>query len=369
MAFNSHLILFLFLALPQLAACASSPGGPNEPTANCLQITLTGTQGGPPAIDGRAGAGTLVSYGTVENNCSDVLLQFDAGRATTERLSQLGYSPNDIDAVFLTHLHSDHSEGLAALLQLRWHFFGELLDVVCSGDVTTSTPPPERTMSCRKLIEHTADAFIESGEIAQRYAENNKRHPDGPAGIARFREVGTPLPSKPGTTVWESGDVKVSAIGTVHIAGSLAFRVDTPAGSVVIGGDAGNSKSVPPRSSSTSETVEALAQGADVLVHSVMHPVFAPGSGSRFPAVAYHRQSSAKDLGALAERAGVGHLVLTHMIPALGSHSHGPYRVPGGPLNALDFESAVRASGYRGNISVGEDLLTFRLPSPGLESF
>ena len=36
-----------------------------------------------------------------------------------------------------------------------------------------------------------------------------------------------------------AGDVKVSAIRSTHIAGHASYRVDTPAGSVVIGGDAG----------------------------------------------------------------------------------------------------------------------------------
>jgi ribonuclease Z len=170
------------------------------------------------------------------------------------------------------------------------------------------------------------------------------------------------LPEEPGTVVWESGDVKVSAIRTTHIAGSLAYRIDTPAGSVVIGGDAGNSKLVPPRDSSTSETVEALAQGADILVHSVIHPAFAPGGGSTFPPAVYLRQSGATDLGALAGRAGVGHLVMTHMIPALNSPSHGPYRVPGGPLEADDYRTAARESGFEGEIYVGKDLLSLRLP-------
>lgn len=329
----------------------------------CLEITLTGTQGGPPAVNGLAGAGTLVSYGKLSNQCRDVLLQFDAGRGTTERLSQLGLTPNDLDAVFITHIHSDHTEGLAGLLQLRWHFFGTELDIVCSADVVATQPPPERTMSCRKLVEHTADAFLHSGEIAQRYAENNKRHPDGPRGIALVREVRLPLPTEPGTVVWQSGEVVVSAIGTVHIAGSLAYRVDTPAGSVVIGGDAGNSRSAPPRQSSTSETVELLAEGADVLVHSVIHPVFAPDAGSEFPALVYYRQSGARDLGALAERAGVRHLMLTHTIPSLGADAHGPYEVPGGALAAKDFEAAVLDSGFEGQIHVGTDLLRLRLQS------
>ena len=130
----------------------------------------------------------------------------------------------------------------------------------------------------------------------------------------------------------------------------------------VIGGDAGNSKSAPPRASSTSETVELLAQGADVLVHSTMHPVFSPDGGSTFPPPVYYRQSTAGDLGALAQRAGVKHLVLTHLIPALNTESHGPFRIPGGPLEPSDFESAAKKAGFDGKVHVGVDLLTLRLP-------
>jgi ribonuclease Z len=351
--------LCLLVLLVPLAACADTtdvlPG-------DCIEVVLTGTQGGPPAVNGLAGAGTLVRYGTAASHCSDVVMQFDAGRGTTERLSSLGLSPNDLDAVFLTHMHSDHTEGLGGLLQLRWHYFGAPLDVICSDDVVTATPPPERTISCRGFVEHVGDAFVQSGEIAQRIAENDRRDRGGPAALVQLRAVELPLPDRPGTVVWKSGDVKVSAIGTTHIAGSLAFRVDTPAGSVVIGGDAGNSKRAPPRDSSTSETVEALAQGADVLVHSVIHPAFAPGAGSTFPAPVYLRQSAAADLGALAKRAGVAHLLLTHLIPALETSFHGPFAVPGGPLVASDFETAARESGFEGKIYVGKDLLSLRLP-------
>jgi ribonuclease Z len=351
--------LIALAALMPLTACADSAEESNDA---CLKITLTGTQGGPAATSGQAGSGTLIQYGAVESGCADLLLQFDVGRGTTRQLSKLGFTPNQIDAVFLTHLHSDHSEGLIDMLQLRWHFFGDEIDVVCSADVTTNRPPPERVMSCRNFVAHTADALIYSGEIAQRYAENNKRRAEGPKALVNLVAVNLPLPSEPGTVVWESGDVSVSAVGTVHIAGSLAYRVDTPAGSVVIGGDAGNSKAAPPRASSTSESVEALAIGADVLVHSVIHPAFAPGAGSTFPPPIYLRQSSAEDLGAMARRAGIGHLVLTHLIPAADSPSHGPFVVPGGPLSRDDFAAEARKAGFDGEIHVGEDLLSLQLP-------
>ena len=349
--------LLLLLMFP--AACVAQDG---EAGGNCLEITLTGTQGGPPAVNGLAGAGTLVRYGSVANHCGDLLLQFDAGRGTTERLSQLGVSPLQLDAIFLTHVHSDHTEGLAGLLLYRWHFLGGPVDIICSADVEASDPPPERILSCSKLVEHSADAMLHAGEISQRHAENNNRNPAGPAALARLHTVALPLPEKPGRIVWQEGDVSVSAIGTTHIAGSLAYRVDTPVGSVVIGGDAGNSRRVPPRQSSTSETVERLSLGADVLVHSVIHTRFAPGGDSTFPAAVYLRQSNAADLGALAERAGVKHLMLTHMIPALHTTSHGPYAIPGGALKGDDFADAARSGGFKGEIHVGADLLSLRLP-------
>lgn len=342
--------LLAITLLPLLACAESVP-------ENCLEVVLTGTQGGPPAVNGLAGAGTLVRYGSVANQCNDVLLQFDTGRGTTQRLSELGVTPNDLDAVFLTHIHSDHAEGLASLMQLRWHYLGDPLDMICSADVETAN----HTTSCRAFAEHIGDAFVESGEIAQRIAENNKRHPDGPSGLIRFHGVNPSAADSEAMVVWSSGDVTVKAVTTTHIAGSLAFRVDTPAGSAVIGGDAGNSKSAPPRDTSTSESVEAMAEGADILVHSAMHPAFAPGAGSDFPSLAYYRQSAVFDLGAMSQRAGIEHLVLTHLIPALDTDFHGSVEIPGGPLEPRDFEKIAKESGFDGEIYVGKDLLSIRI--------
>ena len=143
-----------FMIAAALGVAALSTAARAEP---CLEVTLTGTQGGPPVFKGQAGAGTLVRYGDSENNCSDVALQFDTGRGTTQQLSKLGVPAGKVTAVFLTHVHSDHSEGLPDLMQLRWHFNsgGPKVDLVCSDDVTA---PKGYVMSCKGFAAHIGDA-------------------------------------------------------------------------------------------------------------------------------------------------------------------------------------------------------------------
>lgn len=327
--------------------------------APCLVVTVTGAGGGPPNFGGMAGPGTLVRYGDDSDNCSAVRLQFDAGRATSVRLSQAGVTPGQLNAIFFTHMHSDHVDGFADLMQLRWHYNpkGPKLDVVCSADAAS---PAGYIISCSRLAAHIADAYLQSGEIAQRHAEDKTRPPGGPAELTRvlaFEPMDAPR------VVWSAGDVKVSAIRSTHIPGHASYRVDTPAGSVVIGGDAGNDTPAPPRASSTSEQVERLAAGADVIVHSAIHPVMAPDKGSGMPAPFYFRQSAANDLGALAKRAGAKHLVLVHLIPPVGAPSQGSWKVPGGALTEADYRKAAEAGGFAGNTVVGADLASVRLPA------
>ena len=364
---SNPVLVFLFSACSLLmAACTQAEDievhtDKKQASENCLEVSLTGTMGGPATYGGLAGSGTLVKYGSVESGCGEVFLQFDAGRATSLRLSELGVPINKLNAVFITHLHSDHSVGLVDVFQTRWHFFGKPLDLVCSADQTVEKPTP-RTMSCANFGEHIGDTAFHAGEIAQRSAESKKRNDGGPAAIVNYVPVGTKaLPTKP-EVVWQSGDVTVKAIASKHIPGHLSYRVDTPKGSVVIGGDAGNDVAKPPRPNSTSAAVELLSQGADVLVHSTIHPVFGPEGGSKFPPPIFFRQSTAADLAAMAKRSGVQHLMYTHLIPALGAKSHGPFKVPGGPLSESDYIKAAADSGFEGQLYVGRDLMTLRLP-------
>jgi ribonuclease Z len=346
------------VAVALLAGASFVTSASTADAAPCLIVTLTGTQGGPQAFNGLAGAGSLVRYGDDTNDCGAVKLQFDAGRGTTMRLSQLGVGPAQLNAVFFTHMHNDHTEGFADVAQLRWTFnaSGPKMDAICSSDAVS---PLGFTISCSKFIAHIADAFIQSGEIAQRHSEVKERTAGGPADVINTI---TFEPKDEPRLVWSSGDVRVSAVRSTHIPGHASYRVDTPAGSVVIGGDAGNDAPAPPRASSTSDEVEKLAKGADIIVHSAIHPDMAPDKGSGMPPYAYYRQSTVSDLGAMAKRAGAKYLMLTHLIPPIGAEQQYPFKVPGKPLTEADYRKAAEHGGFTGNIIVGTDLASLRIP-------
>ena len=327
--------------------------------APCLIVTVTGAQGGPQAYQGQAGPGTLIRYGDDADNCSALRLQFDVGRGTLLRLSQLNVLSSQLNAVFFTHMHNDHNEGFIDLLMHRWLIFptAPKIDVVCSNDAAS---PLGVTLSCKKFVAHIADALIQAGEIAQRVTEDKRRPEAGPSALANVRTFD---PNNESQVVWSFRDVKVTAIRSTHIAGHASYRVDTPAGSVVIGGDAGNDAFAPPRISSTSEQVETLAKGADVIVHSAIHPVMGPDRDSGMPPPVFYRQSTAADLGAMARRVGAKHLVLTHLIPPPGAPQQGVWKVPGGALTEADYQKAAQDGGFMGNIIVAKDLANLRLPA------
>ena len=80
--------------------------------AQTLRVTLLGTGRPDPVID-RFGPSTLVEAG-------DERLLFDAGRGASQRLWQLKIPLGQVNALFLTHLHSDHTVGIPDLWLTGW---------------------------------------------------------------------------------------------------------------------------------------------------------------------------------------------------------------------------------------------------------
>ena len=128
----------------------------------------------------------------------------------------------------------------------------------------------------------------------------------------------------------DDGSVTVEAVGVHHepVREAVAYRITTPAGVVVISGD-----------TRVCDEVRDLAAGADVLVHEACRASAHGAARSR------ERRSSRSSTttptrsrsGGMAEAAGVGHLVLTHLIPP-----------PTDPAAEQAFADDVREGGYTG---------------------
>jgi ribonuclease Z len=271
------------------------------------RVVLTGT-GVPVPDPARAGAGTLVEV-------DGVCLQVDAGRGTVLRLAGSTTSLSVVDAVLLTHHHSDHLVGLADLVLSRW---------IAGAHATTIVAPDGPTARfARALLDPWQD------DIAVRIEHAGH---GGPPSV----EVLAFDPTSEPQEVWRSGPVSVAAVAVHHepVLPAVAYLIDGPTGSVIVSGD-----------TTVCPEVEQLANGVDVLVHEVRLRSFAEAVvGTHYEAIAaYH--ADAVDLGAAAQRAGVRRLVLTHFIPP--------------PVDGFQpFVDEVRRGGFTGELIAGDDLTT-----------
>ena len=279
------------------------------------RVVITGS-GVPHVQAGRAGAGVLVTH-------EKIRLQFDAGRATTLRLAEAGVAPRQLSALFITHHHSDHLTGLTDVLFTRWlesHGRYKPLTVVAPRGPAIS------------FLEHMFDPWSDDIEIRRAHTGRT----DSPSPIINAFDIGDDT-----VEVWRhpDADVRVLARAVHHepVSPSVAYRVETPDGAMVFSGD-----------TRVCDEVGELARGAQVLVHEAMRKSvmreFAETAPHFGHIMQYH--SDVIELGAMAEKFNVPHLVLTHLIPA--------------PQPGTDEENVwvddVRAGGYTGQVTVARDL-------------
>ena len=278
------------------------------------EVTLTGT-GYPRPHPDRAGPGVLV-------RCGDCILQFDAGRGTVMRLAALGVSCRALTALFVTHHHSDHLVALPDIALTRWIARDAGLD---DAPLVVVAPEGPSSRFAERMLEPFAD------DIAVRVEQT------GRSTVPQVQCRSFPVTAE-AAEVWSDGTVNVSACAVHHepVQPSVAYRVDTPDGAIVISGD-----------TRACAEVATLAAGAEVVVHEVIRARAVQGTfaGS---VTSYHADSVA--LGEMMSTTDVPVLMLTHIIPA-----------PGSAADEQVLIDEVREGGYRGEIIVGKDLDCYRL--------
>jgi len=282
-----------------------------------MDVTLLGT-GGPLPDPQRAGPATLVRTGGAN-------LLVDAGRGVLMRLSAAGLGAGQVDAVLLTHLHSDHITDLGDLVTTRW--------------ITSFEPNPLRILGPVGTTDHLA-SLLDSldADVGFRMAHHDDLTWVPPVEVVEVDPAGdTP------TEVWRAGEgggaTVVHAAPTDHrpVHPSIGYRVECGGTSAVLAGD-----TVP------CAGLDALAAGADVLVHTVIRKdlLAAVGLPRLTDVLDYH--SSPAEAGATAQRAGVRTLVLTHYVPA---------PAPG----TLDEWRTQASSTFDGEVIAGDDLCSVTL--------
>ena len=306
MSHRLRLLRFLFLAGFCVFATLMSP---RQGSGQSLKVTLLGT-GDPDPLMERFGPGILVEAGNEK-------LIFDAGRGGMQRLAQLGIPWNDLSALFLTHLHSDHTVGIPDLYLTGW-LLGRAVPFHVWGPAGT-----------RAMMSQLVKAFRFDIHIRQ---ADDLRPAKGAVVVAKDIAQGV---------VYENGGVKVTAFDVEHgpVKPALGYRVDFAGHSVVLSGD-----------TNFSENLIRFAQGTDVLIHEVClaDPEVLKGSEHERHVMAHH---------ITPERAAE---VFNRVQPKLAVYSH---VVLLGNVNDEQILARTRKT-YSGRLEMGEDLMVIAVGDP-----
>lgn len=273
------------------------------------KLVLLGTGGGPTPKTERSPAANAIVVG-------DATYVIDASNGVARQMAHASLPFDSIRALGITHHHSDHNADAGTLLHLAW----------CANmrePVRTFGPAPWSSMW---------KSFLEYSETDVKIRKKDEGRPDF-AGLVTAQDIVDP------GVVYEDDRVRISAAWVNHPPiPALAYRIDAEDRSYVISGD-----------TTPCQSLVDLAQGADVLVHEVMHipsiePLVRRSNGERLRQHLIDSHTSSTDVGTVASQAGVGQLVLTHFVPS-------------NPVVADEIWIKDARTGFDGDIVAGKDLM------------
>ena len=280
-----------------------------------MRLTLLGT-GCPVVSTERFGPAQVVAH-------QGQTILVDCGSGVTQRLIAAGCSGADLDAVFLTHLHSDHIVDLFQLVISSWH---------------QGRDRPQRLFGPRGTAAYLEGLMaLWRPELEQRIAHERRSSTAAlELEVTEFEDA----------AVFTFGDLQVTAVEVEHqpVKHAFGFVFAAAARRLVVSGD-----------TRRCAAVAEAARGADLLLHEVfVHHALSPKAGTRTAetverVAGYHTLSH--EVGKIAQAADVGCLMLTHFVP------------PHCDREAL---LAEVSRDFAGPIVLGEDLMSFDLASGSL---
>ena len=264
----------------------------------------------------------------------------DAGSGGARRLTRMGFPIAKLERVYLTHLHSDHIDGLGELMLQAWVGGSRSTPLPVAGPVGVADVVGGFNAAYR--IDSTYRTAHHGAAVAN------------PAGFGAVAEdIAAPEGPSLSRVIVDEGDLKITLIGVQHepVHPAFGFRIDYKDRSLAISGD-----------TTYSPSFIAAAKGADVMFHEALEPDMVRQMGEMAAArgqanvgkimmdiLDYH--ASPVDAARAASEAGAGMLVIYHIVPPL----------PSNLLNAAFLGDAPKA--FSGPIRVGEDGLLISLPA------
>lgn len=204
----------------------------NLPKEDALSAAVCGSRSPLPS-PGRAETCILITAG-------DDLFVVDIGDGSNDNLRSWNINFRDIEAVLITHLHSDHIADLPGLHQNAW--------VV-----------GERSSKLKVFGPEGIDQFTQGIEMAYAhdYVFRNEHHGDLIAPL-QFAGFDTRVIDLNNPVIFDNGELKITAFKVIHepIEPALGFRFEYKGRSIVISGD-----------TSYTQTVIDNSMNADVLFH------------------------------------------------------------------------------------------------------
>ncbi|MSQ27086.1 MAG: MBL fold metallo-hydrolase [Dehalococcoidia bacterium] len=271
-----------------------------------MQLTLLGT-GSPAPNPLRGGPSEHLQIGPTS-------MLVDCGSGVVRRMVEANLAPKDIDYIFFTHQHSDHTIDFAHVLIMGW-IAGRTKPVTVVG-------PP----GMKEFVQRLLHAF--EWDIKMRHLEERVG--------ARVLEVPVREIGHGEEILGEGWKAKAIGVNHGHVSPALGYRFEDGDHTIVLSGDTAPSDAL----------IEAAA-GADVIVHELMgalidRDVHTPGVElTPWQQIVAASHTCVHQVGAVAHRSGVPKLVLNHL----------PVR----PDEEWVYKT-IRAD-YGGEVVLGHDLL------------